>query len=134
MRLFQEDWLVDEVSHDGRHVASVVQADVSCGAIFVGEQRPARPRAMCFLTAIPCLQWRRNVLRPFPPVTTNVQPVDSGLERVGSFGWRYVNHGASNLAIRNSFALAYFSDFETPGISRWHSWPSLSDFSLSFTP
>jgi hypothetical protein len=43
-------------------------------------------------------------------------------------------YGASSLANKKSFAVAYFSDFDVPGTTRWHSCPTLSDFSLSFTP
>lgn len=43
-------------------------------------------------------------------------------------------YGANSFANRNSFSVAYCSDFEVFGISRWHSCPAMSDFSLSFTP
>ena len=47
---------------------------------------------------------------------------------------RACRYGASSLDIRKSVALEYWSDFETPGISRWHSAPQASAFFLSLTP
>ncbi len=56
-------------------------------------------------------------------------------------GWKPIpradtdgGYGANSFAIKNSFALAYFSDLETPLISRWHSCPQPSAFSFIFTP
>jgi hypothetical protein len=61
-------------------------------------------------------------------------PANAGIHQCTANVFLGIHSGSSNFAIKNSVAFLYFSDFETPGMTRWHSIPQASAFSFIFTP